>query len=63
MAIPVRASCGYQFWHRLLPVSRLLPVFQVTKKCHENSGGYALFLLYIVMCGGGDSSVVRAPDS
>ena len=24
--------------------------FQVTKKCHENSGGYALCLLYIVMC-------------
>ena len=23
---------------------------QVTKKCHENSGGYALCLLYIVMC-------------
>ena len=23
---------------------------QVTKKCHENSGGYALYLLYIVMC-------------
>ena len=22
---------------------------QVTKKCHENSGGYALCLLYIVM--------------
>ena len=22
----------------------------MTKKCHENSGGYALFLLYIVMC-------------
>ena len=21
-----------------------------TKKCHENSGGYALCLLYIVMC-------------
>ena len=43
MAIPVRASCGYQFWHRL-------GEFQVTKKCHENSGGYALCLLYIVMC-------------
>ena len=23
---------------------------QVMKKCHENSGGYALCLLYIVMC-------------
>ena len=23
---------------------------QVTKKCHEKSGGYALCLLYIVMC-------------
>ena len=23
---------------------------QVTKKCHENSGGYALCLLYIMMC-------------
>ena len=23
---------------------------QVKKKCHENSGGYALCLLYIVMC-------------
>ena len=23
---------------------------KVTKKCHENSGGYALCLLYIVMC-------------
>ena len=22
----------------------------MTKKCHENSGGYALCLLYIVMC-------------
>ena len=43
MAIQVRASCGYQFWHRL-------GEFQVTKKCHENSGGYALCLLYIVMC-------------
>ena len=43
MAIPVRASCGYHFWHRL-------GEFQVTKKCHENSGGYALCLLYIVMC-------------
>ena len=38
-----RASCGYQFWHRL-------GEFQVMKKCHENSGGYALCLLYIVMC-------------
>ena len=43
MAIPVRASCGSQFWHRL-------GEFKVTKKCHENSGGYALCLLYIVMC-------------
>ena len=43
MAIPVQASCRYQFWHRL-------GEFQVTKKCHENSGGYALCLLYIVMC-------------
>ena len=43
MAIPVRVSCGYHFWHRL-------GEFQVTKKCHENSGGYALCLLYIVMC-------------
>ena len=24
--------------------------FQVMKKCHENSDGYALCLLYIVMC-------------
>ena len=24
--------------------------FQVAKKCHENSGGYALCLLYHVMC-------------
>ena len=23
---------------------------QVMKKCHENSGGYALCLLYVVMC-------------
>ena len=22
----------------------------MTKKCHENSGGYAMCLLYIVMC-------------
>ena len=22
----------------------------MTKKCHENSGGYALCLLYVVMC-------------
>ena len=43
MAIPILASCRYHFWHRL-------GEFQETKKCHENSGGYALCLLYIVMC-------------